>query len=242
MKKFSMFMAAAMVILLAGCGRDVPKEAKPAVDLALREFGVPAKCLAIKDVKKAENEKDSFTAVAVCEIDGKTQSGGITVKYQKGKPAVEIVGFGYPALMVVKNGILKFDNSRTVGEALTANLDDLKWEVFVNRRNQIVVKAAGVWKSGGLSFSESTNGVGYHEIPFTVVKPGNQVEAYFIINRNGSFSFGYGKIISSTKDLGVNRRKMFGDDKFSEGDRDVVTSDELEKRRLKGGFLSVLYN
>ena len=241
MKKLSILTAAMVAaIILTGCGRDVPKDANPMVDLALREFGVPAKCLEIKDVKKTENEKDSFTAVAVCEIDGEKQSGKITVKYQKGKPVVEILGFGYPALMLVKNGILEFDTSRTVGEALTANLDDLKWEVFVNRRSQIVVKASGVWKNGGLSFNGHNSGWSNSVLPrpFTVVKPGNRVEAYFIINRNGSFSFGDGKIISATKDLGYDYN--FGDG--PEWSHDVVTAELLEINRLKGGFLSVLYN
>ncbi|MBP5530929.1 MAG: hypothetical protein J6Y54_02720 [Lentisphaeria bacterium] len=223
MKKFSILTAAmAAAIILVGCGRNVPKDAKPMVDMALREFGVPAKCLEIKDVKKAENEKDSFTAVAVCDINGEKQSGDITVKYKNDKLTVEILGFGHPELMAVKNGTLGIDKSRTVEQALSANLKDLKWETFVNKRNQIVVKASGVWKNSGLSFNRDFS-------DFTIVKPGKQVEAYFIINRDGSFSFDEGKVISNSKDLGPDGWRQ-----------NVVTPDDLKK--LRGGFLSVLYH
>jgi len=131
-----------------------------------------------------------------------------------------LAGCGDKDIKTVKNGVLGIDKSRTVEQALSANLEDLKWEKFVNKKNQTMVKVSGVWKSDGLAFDGG----------FTIVKPGKQVEAYFIINRDGSFSFADGKVTSATNDLGY----------VGFGGKNIVEPYNL--RNLEGGFLGVLYH
>ena len=234
MKKCLMLLSVATlaVAMLAGCGKDVKGDAKPAVDLALREFGVPAQCLEIKDVKDVKNEQDSFTATAVCEINGEKQSGDISVKYKDGKPEVNVLGFGYPEVMTVKRGVLGIDASRTVADALSSNLDDLKWEYYLNKRNQGVVKATGIWKGDTLSFEKEYSYNRWMRT-FTVVKPGKKVDVYFVLNRDGSFAFATGEISSNAKDLGFLTEP-------DDGLVDKVTPEDL--KTLKGGFLAVLYH
>ena len=124
----------------------------------------------------------------------------------------------------VKRGIYKFDRSRTVGEAFSANLKDLKWTKYTDKKKHTVVKAAGTWKSDMLYFSPGI-------IPFVIVRPGNRVEAYFVMTRNGGFRFSGGKVISDSKDLG-----------FGGASDDTVTSKMLDFMKLENGFLGVLYN
>ena len=124
----------------------------------------------------------------------------------------------------VKRGIYNFDRSRTVEEAFSANLRDLKWTTYTSKKKQTVVKAVGIWKSDMRYFSPGI-------IPFVIVRPGNRVEVYFVMNRDGSFSFHSGKVISASKDLG------FGGDSD-----DTVTSGQLKFMKLKDGFLGVMYH
>ena len=141
-----------------------------------------------------------------------------------------LAGCGDKDIKTVKNGVLGIDKSRTVEQALSANLEDLKWEKFVNKRNQGVVKASGIWKGDELSFQKEYS-YNRWKRTFTIVKPGKKVDVYFVINRDGSFAFATGEISGDAKNLGF----------FEEKDgQDKVTPDDLGT--LRGGFLGVLYN
>ena len=204
-KSLSRVFAAVFVALLAGCGRDVPGDAKPIIGSALSgEFGVPVRCVAVKDVKKVENEKDSFTAVAVCDIGGREQSGGITVKYKDDKPVVGIIGFGYPEIVTVKNGVLNTDKTRTVEQMLSAKLDNLQWKCFVSTENRRVVEVSGVWKDkqyremaqnvtkGSLEWALSGGLIPL--FPFD----GDKMTLQFVIHADGRrFGFAYAEIRDS---------------------------------------------
>jgi len=47
---------------------------------------------------------------------------------------------------VVKKSVFNIDRSRTVQEALSAQMTNLKWRHFQNKRNQTVVEVVGTWK------------------------------------------------------------------------------------------------
>ena len=178
-------------ILLAGCGRDVPGDVKPIISSALSgEFGVPARCVAVKDVKKVE--KDSFTAVALCDIGGREQSGGITVKYKDDKPVVGIIGFGYPEIRLVKNGVLGIDKTRTVEQMLSAKLNNLRWKSFSSSDNRRVVEVNGIWAWK------------YEKYKMVEWFPcdGDKVKLQFVIHVDGrNFNFAYGDIRDSNNKI-----------------------------------------
>ena len=136
-------------------------------------------------------------------------------------------------IKTVKNGVLEIDKSRTVEQALSSNLDDLRWEKFVNKRNQSAVKASGIWKGDELSFQkEYSNRYGRWLGKFIVVKPGKKVDVYFVINLDGSFAFATGEISSDATDLGFTE--------VIDGAQAKITPEDL--KTLKGGFLGVLYH
>lgn len=137
---------------------------------------------------------------------------------------VLLAGCESKEVKTVKNGVLGIDKSRTVEQALAAKLDDLKWEKFVNDKNQTVVKASGVWKDENtISFNNPKN---FYRT-FTIVKPGKKVEVYFVMNHDGTFAFLGGKFFGDAKDLG-------------DGYDSEVWHYKLEN--LRGGFLGVLYD
>ena len=128
----------------------------------------------------------------------------------------------------VKRGVLKFDKSRTVNEALSTNLKNLKWTKYTNKKKQTVVKATGIWKSDARYFHPGL-------LPFFIVRSGNRVEAYFIMNKDGVFSFASGFSFAGGKVTSTSNDLCFGKD-------DTVTSELLDFMELEGGFLGVLYD
>ena len=127
--------------------------------------------------------------------------------------AVLLAGCEAKEVKTVKSGVLGIDKSRTVEQAFSAKLGDLKWKKFVNDKNQTIVKASGVWKDKN---TISWRPYGEEEI---IVAPGFFVEVCFVMNRDGTFTFESGKFFKETT---------------------VVKSADLGK--LRGGFLGVLYD
>ena len=150
---------------------------------------------------------------------------------------VLLAGCGDKEIKTVKNGVLGIDKSRTVEQALSAKLKDLKWEKFVNDKNQTIVKASGVWTKPTVSYNSTisysvlytkTNTVGTEYYKIVVVKPGNKVEVCFVINPDGTFTFNSGKVYSDSADLGFKCHKK--------------SVDDSDLKDLRGGFLGVLYD
>lgn len=61
--------------------------------------------------------------------------------------ATVLTGCGDSQLEAVKNGYLGIDNSRTIEQAFSANLKNIRWRKFTTENNQTIVEAVGVWKS-----------------------------------------------------------------------------------------------
>ena len=127
----------------------------------------------------------------------------------------------------MKKGYFPFDRSRTVEEALSSNIDKLKWSKYTSKKNRTIVKADGVWKGKPVFYRTGI-------LTYAIVRPGNKVEVFFVVNRDGSFSFYSGKVTSNSKNLG------FLEDENT-GETDVVKSRELKTMGVKNGFLGVMY-
>ena len=85
---------------------------------------------------------------------------------------------------VVKKSVFNIDRSRTVQEALSAQMTNLKWRHFQNKRNQTVVEVVGTWKQDK------------HKGQLLVPQKGDEVMVQFIILRSGysHVKFHYGEI------------------------------------------------
>ena len=85
---------------------------------------------------------------------------------------------------VVKKSVFNIDRSRTVQEALSAQMTNLKWRHFQNKRNQTVVEVVGTWK--------------HDKYKGQLLSPqkGDEVMVQFIILRSGysHVKFHYGEI------------------------------------------------
>ena len=85
---------------------------------------------------------------------------------------------------VVKKSVFNIDRSRTVQEALSAQMTNLKWRNFQNKRNQTVVEVVGTWK--------------HDKYKGQLLSPqkGDEVMVQFIILRSGYYhvKFHYGEI------------------------------------------------
>lgn len=85
---------------------------------------------------------------------------------------------------VVKKSVFNIDRSRTVQEALSAQMTNLKWRHFQNKRNQTVVEVVGTWK--------------HDKYKGQLLSPqkGDEVMVQFIILRSGYYhvKFHYGEI------------------------------------------------
>lgn len=59
--------------------------------------------------------------------------------------AAMLAGCGDSQVDSVKNGILEFDKSRTIEQAFSSKMDDLKWRKFTSDKNITVVEVVGTW-------------------------------------------------------------------------------------------------
>jgi len=142
--------------------------------------------------------------------------------------AILLAGCEAKEVKLVKNGVLAIDKSRTVEQALSAKLDDLNWEKFVNEQKKTIVKATGIWTNKNtISYYRPTS-VGGPAFEYVIVRPGTNVEVCFVINLDGTFAFHSGKFSGGGK-LGY-------DDYGAESVKDT------DLYRLSGGFLGVLYD
>ena len=139
-----------------------------------------------------------FTLAALIAFSGAMLTGcGEDKAAEEAKEAAEKVD---PNIEAVKNAVFeKFDKSRTLGEALTANLENLQWKSYKNEASQQIVEVTGTWKSGSLSRKRSAV---YGNLQLYYVNAGNKVLARFTVNKDQSVELVFGKVESDKIDLG----------------------------------------
>ena len=109
-----------------------------------------------------------------------------------------------PNIELAQNTIFPADKSRTLGEAASANFNDVSWVTYKNDKNQQIVEFTGTWKHGSITH-EYTIG-GYPPLSNTqhLVNSGNKVTARFIVNRDQSVEFVSATVLSDKNDLGTS--------------------------------------
>ena len=106
-------------------------------------------------------------------------------------------------IKVVKDTVFPADKSRTLGEALSANFDNLKWKAYKNDNNQQIVEFTGTWKHGTITHTETYRGLVYLTQYF--VNRGNTVTTQFLVNKDQTVEFVSATVQSDKNDLGEQR-------------------------------------
>ena len=132
-----------------------------------------------------------------------------------------------PNIELAKNTVFPADKSRTLGEAASANFNDVSWETYKNNKNQQIVEFTGTWKHGSITNK-------YYNYTQRLVNSGNKVTARFIVNRDQSVEFVSATVRSDKNDLGTSKDYAHPDDQY--GDDLSNVSNGIE---VKGGDLFV---
>ena len=140
---------------------------------------------------------------------------------------------------MVKNGVFLFDQSRTIEEAFSAQLDNIRWRKFRTKENRIIVEVIGTWNNDTYgedkvkrNFASTLAGIDF--IWALYPKKGEEIMAQFAINRSSvsPFSLYRGEIRDKTGkikvvDLGVIKYPAI--------------ADSSELYLTKKGFLELMY-
>ena len=144
-----------------------------------------------------------------------------------------------PEIEMVKNGVFLFDQSRTIEEAFSAQLDNIRWRKFRTKENRIIVEVIGTWNNDTYgedkvkrNFVSTLAGIDF--IWALYPKKGEEIMAQFAINRSSvsPFSLYRGEIRDKTGkikvvDLGVIKYPAI--------------ADSSELYLTKKGFLELMY-
>ena len=144
-----------------------------------------------------------------------------------------------PEIELVKNGIFLFDESRTVEEAFSAQLDNIRWRKFRSQGNRIIVEVIGTWNNDTYgedkvkrNFASTLAGIDF--IWAFYPKKGEEIMVQFAINRSSesSFSLYRGEIRDR---IGKIKIVNIGGIKYP------AIADSSELYLKKQGFLELMY-
>ena len=109
-----------------------------------------------------------------------------------------------PNIEIAKKAVFPADKSRTLGEAVSANFNDVNWKTYKNDQNQQIVEFAGTWKHGTISHEYRLNPGGsppFYETQY-FVNSGNKVTTRFVVNKDQTVEFVSATVQSHQNDLG----------------------------------------
>ena len=144
-----------------------------------------------------------------------------------------------PEIEMVKNGVFLFDQSRTVEEAFSAQLDNIRWRKFRTKENRIIVEVIGTWNNDTYgedkvkrNFASTLAGIDFIWAFFP--KKGEEIMAQFVINRTSEspFSLYRGEIRDRTGKIKIVNMG---------GTKCPAIADSSELYLKKKGFLELMY-
>lgn len=130
---------------------------------------------------------------------------------------------------MVKNGVFLFDQSRTIEEAFSAQLDNIRWRKFRTKENRIIVEVIGTWNNDTYgedkvkrNFASTLAGIDF--IWALYPKKGEEIMAQFAINRSSvsPFSLYRGEIRDRTGKIKIVNMEgflelMYGNEELRDG-------------------------
>ncbi|NMD88615.1 sel1 repeat family protein [Victivallis vadensis] len=140
-----------------------------------------------------------------------------------------------PEIEMVKNGVFLFDQSRTVEEAFSAQLDNIRWRKFRAKGNRTIVEVIGTWNNDTYgedkvkrNFASILAGIDF--IWAFYPKKGEEIMAQFAINRTSEspFSLYRGEIRDRTGKIKIVNKCP-------------AIADSSEQYLKKRGFLELMY-
>lgn len=144
-----------------------------------------------------------------------------------------------PNIENVKNLIFPLDDTRSLQDALSCQMCDIKWRVFRSQEKRTIVEVVGRWNNENFAPKQQSQGLftmmvsGRQNILFQLFpQKGEEVMAQFVIKPNGSVDFFYGEIRNKqgvVKKLSSNFLTM------------PAYTDEAGQYLLKSGFMEILY-